>query len=166
MYFGNVGGVVRIFRNFIDLSGLQAEQGLGVEFSGVLPDEEAPEDLNLRRENLTRAAHPRIRSLINLRALARHDQRSPAPVPSRSRDPRWCLSGAQAAASDTGFRSRHQPAAIFPTIKPGHQARSSPTRSSPIWSFRSNFPDDFNAIMLKCSTLRRTVELAIEGELP
>jgi FlaA1/EpsC-like NDP-sugar epimerase len=54
--------IVDLARNLIHLSGLQREQDIKIEFSGVRPGEKLFEELNLQAEHLAPTEHPRIRS--------------------------------------------------------------------------------------------------------
>ena len=55
--------IVDLARNLIHLSGLQREQDIKIEFSGVRPGEKLIEELNLQAEHLAPTGHPRMRSV-------------------------------------------------------------------------------------------------------
>ena len=54
--------IMDLARNLIHLAGLQREQDIKIEFSGVRPGEKLFEELNLQAEHLAPTEHPRIRS--------------------------------------------------------------------------------------------------------
>ena len=67
--------ILDLARHLIELSGLEPEKDIAIEFTGLRPGEKLFEELNLNHESLSPTAHPKI---MRLRA-------EPRPLPEVQR---------------------------------------------------------------------------------